>query len=147
MKEFKWFEWFEWFGPSPTEPFNSGQDLVNDPGILRLCRFHDRLALIVQGCREAFCGALLRVSRPMLALAQLSSYLTLKGSFSAAAAAVSKPNCAKKYSLETSRRDQHNALLCTVLLDLISIFSFFRHNGPATAAPLQEGRFWKRSET
>lgn len=40
------------------------QDLVNDPGILRLCRFHGRLALIVQGCREALCGALLRVVRP-----------------------------------------------------------------------------------
>ena len=27
-------------------------------------------------------------------------------------------------------------------------FSFFeRHNGPAPARPLQEGRFWKRSET
>ena len=24
---------------------------------------------------------------------------------------------------------------------------FFRQNGPATAAPLQEGRFWRRSET
>ena len=27
------------------------------------------------------------------------------------------------------------------------LFSFFLQNGPATAAPLQEGRFWKRSET
>ena len=29
MKEFEWFEWFEsfeWFGPSPIEPFNSGND-------------------------------------------------------------------------------------------------------------------------
>ena len=25
LKEFEWFEWFEWFGPSPIEPFNSGQ--------------------------------------------------------------------------------------------------------------------------
>ena len=25
LKEFEWFEWFEWFGPSPTEPFNSGE--------------------------------------------------------------------------------------------------------------------------
>ena len=33
------------------------------------------------------------------------------GSFSA----VSKPNFASKYSLESSRRDLHNALLCTVL--------------------------------
>ena len=36
---------------------------------------------------------------------------TLQGSFSA----VSKPNFANKYSLESSRRDLHNALLCTVL--------------------------------
>ena len=36
---------------------------------------------------------------------------TLQGSFSA----VSKPNFASKYSLESSRRDLHNALLCTVL--------------------------------
>ena len=36
---------------------------------------------------------------------------TLQGSFSA----VSKPNCASKYALEISRRDLHNALLCTVL--------------------------------
>ena len=50
---------------------------------------------------------------------------TLQGSFSAAAAvdriifknfsAVSKPNFANKYALESSRRDLHNALLCTVL--------------------------------
>ena len=25
FKEFEWFERFEWFGPSPIEPFNSGQ--------------------------------------------------------------------------------------------------------------------------
>ena len=36
---------------------------------------------------------------------------TLQGSFSA----VSKPNVASKYSLESSRRDLHNALLCTIL--------------------------------
>ena len=36
---------------------------------------------------------------------------TLDGPFSA----VSKPNFASKYSLENSRRDLHNALLCTVL--------------------------------
>ena len=36
---------------------------------------------------------------------------TLQGSFSA----VSKPNFASKCSLESSRRDLHNALLCTVL--------------------------------
>ena len=36
---------------------------------------------------------------------------TLRGSFSS----VSKPNFATKYALESSRRDPHNALLCTVL--------------------------------
>ena len=36
---------------------------------------------------------------------------TLQGSFSA----VSKPNFASIYALESSRRDLHNALLCTVL--------------------------------
>ena len=36
---------------------------------------------------------------------------TLQGSFSA----VSKPNFASKYSLESSRRDLHDALLCTAL--------------------------------
>ena len=54
----------------------------------------------------------LRLHRgPMLGLTQLSDYLTLKGSFSA----VSKPNVASKYALESSRRDLLNALLCTVL--------------------------------
>ena len=48
---------------------------------------------------------------PMLGLTQLSNYLTLKGSFSA----VSKPNFASRYALESSRRDLQNALLCTVL--------------------------------
>ena len=49
---------------------------------------------------------------PMLGLTQLLAvyiYLTLKGSFSA----VSKPNFASKYAFESSRRDLHNALLCT----------------------------------
>ena len=48
---------------------------------------------------------------PMLTLTQLYNFLTLKGSFSA----VSKPNVASKYALESSRRDLHNAHLCTVL--------------------------------
>ena len=38
---------------------------------------------------------------------------TLQGSFSA----VSKPNFASKHALESSRRDLHNALLCTVLME------------------------------
>ena len=48
----------------------------------------------------------------MLGLTQLSNYwcLALQGSFSA----ISKPHFASKYSLESSRRDLHNALLCTV---------------------------------
>ena len=37
---------------------------------------------------------------------------TLQGSFSAA----SKRNFARKYALESSRRDLHNALLCTALI-------------------------------
>ena len=40
---------------------------------------------------------------------------TLQGSFSA----VSKPNFASKYSLENSRRDLHNALLCTALESIV----------------------------
>ena len=48
---------------------------------------------------------------PMLALTQLSNDQTLKGSLSA----VSKPNFVSKYALESSRRDLHNALLCTGL--------------------------------
>ena len=36
---------------------------------------------------------------------------TLEGSFSA----VSKQNCARKYAFKSSRRDLHNALLCTAL--------------------------------
>ena len=43
------------------------------------------------------------------------SWQFLQGSFSA----VSKPNFASKYSLESSRRDLHNALLCTVLESII----------------------------
>ena len=51
-----------------------------------------------------------------------------RGSFSA----VSRPNFARKYALESSRRDLHNALLCTVLnaqnfvqksLNILPIFS------------------------
>ena len=43
---------------------------------------------------------------------------TLQISFSA----VSKPNFASEYSLESSRRDLHNALLCTVLKAQIVLF-------------------------
>ena len=48
----------------------------------------------------------------MMALTQLSNYLTLKGSFSA----VLKTNFASKYALESSRRDLQNTLLYTVLV-------------------------------
>ena len=41
---------------------------------------------------------------------------TVEGSFSA----VSKPNFASKYTLESSRRDLHNALLCTALKSYFS---------------------------
>ena len=53
----------------------------------------------------------------MLVLTQLSNYLTLKGSFSA----VSKPNSASKYALESSRRDLQNALLCTVSFSRLNV--------------------------
>ena len=43
---------------------------------------------------------------------------TWQGSFSA----VSRPNFARKYALESSRRDLHNALLCTFLKMLKVLF-------------------------
>ena len=52
----------------------------------------------------------------MLALTQLSNYLTLKDSFSA----VSKPNSASIYSVdsfESSHRDLHNTHICTDLME------------------------------
>ena len=49
---------------------------------------------------------------------------TLQGLFSA----LSKPNFASKYSLESSRRDLHNALLCTVLMGSVSNLNFFVKN-------------------
>ena len=55
-----------------------------------------------------------------LGLTQLSNYLTLKGSFSA----VSKPNFARKYALENSRRNLQNALLCTVLVGSVWVHRF-----------------------
>ena len=56
-------------------------------------------------------------SRPRNHLGDLyaESGQTLQGSFSA----VSKPNFASKYSLESSRRDLHNALLCTALESIL----------------------------
>ena len=51
---------------------------------------------------------------------------TLQGSFSA----VSKPNFARKYTFESSRRDLQNALLCTALLSqfLSKICHFFQNS-------------------
>ena len=70
-------------------------------------RFYERVVL-QRDADELHHSQLLE---PMLGLTQLSNYLTLKGSFSA----VSKPNFASKYALESSRRDLQNALLRTVL--------------------------------
>ena len=49
---------------------------------------------------------------------------TLKGSFSA----VSKPNFESKSSLESSRRDLHNALLCTVLVGSVWVKKYTKIN-------------------
>ena len=42
-------------------------------------------------------------------------YAASEQTFQASFSAVSKPNFASKYSLESSRRDLHNPLLCTAL--------------------------------
>ena len=55
--------------------------------------------------------SLLSQGHPNLGDLYTESGQTLQGSFSA----VSKPNFASEYALESSRRDLHNALLCTVL--------------------------------
>ena len=60
----------------------------------------------------------------MLALTQLSNYITLKGSFSA----VSKPTFESKYALESSRRDLQNALLCTVLVESVWVKKYTKIN-------------------
>ena len=49
---------------------------------------------------------------------------TLQSSFSA----VSKPNFASKYSLESSRRDLQNALLCTVLVESVWVKKYTKIN-------------------
>ena len=51
------------------------------------------------------------ISKFKFNISESSNLRTSQGSFSA----VSKPNFASKYSLESSLRDLHNALLCTVL--------------------------------
>ena len=50
------------------------------------------------------------ISKFKFNISESSNLRTSQGSFSA----VSKPNFASKYSLESSLRDLHNALLCTV---------------------------------
>ena len=76
-------------------------------------RAESDISLRVRGVVNAAIGQALGqiVEWPMLGPTQLSNYLTLKCSFSA----VSKPNFASEYALESSRRDLQNALLCTVL--------------------------------
>ena len=49
---------------------------------------------------------------------------TLQGSFSA----VSKPNFASKYSLESSRWDLHNAFFCIFSLKIVEHFADFLKN-------------------
>ena len=62
--------------------------------------------LLAAGAREGPCGCPLHGARCERVMRQ-----TLEGSFSA----VSKPNFARKYAIERSRRDLHNALRCTAL--------------------------------
>ena len=72
-------------------------------------RVAGHLGLAVQRIARLVDRGRIRISvgpAPMLALTQLSNYLTLKGSFSA----VSKPIFASRYALESSRRDLQNAL-------------------------------------
>ena len=57
--------------------------------------------------RRAALGSLVRQISAVLSCHGIRQ--TLQGSFSA----VSKPNFASKYAFESSRRDLHNALLCT----------------------------------
>ena len=78
------------------------RDLSFGPSVLRLHRLGTPQADVSEGRRTQM---------EHLGDLYAESGQTLRGSFSA----VSKPNFASKYSLESSRRDLHNALLCTVL--------------------------------
>ena len=53
-----------------------------------------------------------------------SNFRTFQGSFSA----VSKPNFARKYALESSRRDLQNALLCNVLVGSVWVKKYTKIN-------------------
>ena len=76
---------------------------------------------------EDVCGAVeggVRGAALLTAGRDCSIGQTLQGSFSA----VSKPTCGSKYALESSRRDLHNALLCTALQSQIfvkTLLNFF----------------------
>ena len=80
----------------------------------RACLFHLKLHLKLVKAAHCFCtrirDGLLTVSNDLGDL-YTESGQTLQSSFSA----VSKPIFATKYSLESSRRDLQNALLCTAL--------------------------------
>ena len=91
----------------------------NRPGRVRLLGPLDlfRLEKLLQRSLRRY-GLAGRLRRPLnsrfprhLGDLYAESGQTLQGSFST----VSKPNFASKYSLESSRRDLHNALLCTAL--------------------------------
>ena len=85
----------------------------NEP--CKVCRIAGALPLRGPARLAVGDGARAELRAPMLGLTKLSNYLTLKGSFSA----VSKPNFASKYALESSRRDLQHALLCTVLVESV----------------------------
>ena len=100
------------YGMMSRSDIRTAQLLKKDP------RAEDATASV----RRHLCGPSASSGRagPMLDLTQLSNYLTLKGSFSA----VSKPNFATKYALESSRRDLQNPLLCNVLVGSVSKLNF-----------------------
>ena len=57
-------------------------------------------------------------------------------------------NLARNPEKNSSKIRRKNAKFEVFAIELVNILFFFlRHNGPAPARPLQEGRFWKRSET
>ena len=70
--------------------------------------------------------------------------------------ALAHTSTATEGQLRLSRKNENKNILVfemrqTQVFFLFFFFSFFlfffRHNGPASAAPCQEGHFWKRSET
>ena len=65
-----------------------------------------------------------RAGKLYKARSRLAGWLVDRTIFKNSFSAVSKPNFESKYSLESPRRDLHNALLCTVL-ESISKLDFF----------------------